>query len=289
VPKQSNHRAQGGAGALLGVGALAVAGAISSYWYGNQIEAQRLVVEQVALRIPRLDRAFDGYRIAQITDIHMDHKHMTMERLLGIASRVNAEKPDFIAVTGDFTTRGRAEVYSPSLVGALRALCAPDGVGGVLGNHDYWTNARIVRQTMISGGLIDLSNAVHTVTRGGSQLHLCGVDDIWENRQRLDRVLDALPKDGAAVLLAHEPDFADESAASGRFDLQLSGHSHGGQIVLPNGAKPGLPALGQKYPSGLYKVGEMWQYTNRGLGMTWFPQVRLNCPMEITVFTLRAG
>jgi predicted MPP superfamily phosphohydrolase len=100
-------------------------------------------------------------------------------------------------------------------------------------------------------------------------------------------VVARLPAEGAAVLLAHEPDFADRSARSGRFDLQLSGHSHGGQVRLFN--QPLLPVPhGMKYRSGLYRVGKMIQYTNRGLGMG-FPPVRINCRPEITVLTLRAG
>lgn len=271
----------------LTAGAALVGGA--GWVYANKIEPDMLVVEHVALRLPRLHPAFDGYRIVQISDIHMDHKHMTRERLAGIVSLVNTQQPDFVAVTGDFVTRGRAQDYAPSLIAPLRALTARDGAAGVLGNHDYWTGANVIREVIAQSGMIDLNNDAHTIRRGDAQLHIAGVDDVWENRHRLDRVLDKLPHDGAAILLAHEPDFADESAASGRIDLQLSGHSHGGQCVMPGGAMPILPALGEKYPSGLYKVGDLWQYTNRGLGMVWFPQVRFNCRPEITVYTLSAG
>jgi hypothetical protein len=118
-------------------------------------------------------------------------------------------------------------------------------------------------------------------------LHIAGVDDVWEEHARLDMVLEQLPADGAAILLAHEPDFADESAATGRFDLQLSGHSHGGQVIYPFGGPPILPTYAKKYPVGRYQVSGMIQYTNRGLGMIP-PHVRFNCRPEITVFTLSA-
>jgi hypothetical protein len=117
-------------------------------------------------------------------------------------------------------------------------------------------------------------------------LHLAGVDDVWESQDRLDLVLEALPDAGAAILLAHEPDFADVSAAAGRFDLQLSGHSHGGQVIFPLRGPLVLPRYARKYPIGLYQVGGMLQYTNRGLGMIP-PRVRFNCRPEVTVFTLR--
>jgi predicted MPP superfamily phosphohydrolase len=95
-----------------------------------------------------------------------------------------------------------------------------------------------------------------------------------------------LKDDSAAILLAHEPDFADISMRTNRFDLQVSGHSHGGQVVFPFYGPPILPYLGQKYPSGLYRVGSMLQYTNRGVGMI-DPPIRFNCPPEITMFELQ--
>jgi predicted MPP superfamily phosphohydrolase len=136
-----------------------------------------------------------------------------------------------------------------------------------------------------SSGIADLTNSVFTITRGNDKLHLCGVDDIWEGDIRLDDVVDKIPDDSAAILLVHEPDFADVSAKIRRFDLQVSGHSHGGQVVVPFLGPPILPYLGQKYPSGLYQVGNMLQYTNRGVGMI-DPPVRFNCPPEVTLFIL---
>src|SRR5574341_27976 len=136
-----------------------------------------------------------------------------------------------------------------------------------------------------SSGITDLTNSVFTVTQGNERLHLCGVDDVWEGNVRLDQVIDRLTDDSPAILLAHEPDFADLSSKTGRFDLQVSGHSHGGQVVLPFYGPLVLPYLGEKYSSGLYQVGEMFQYTNRGVGMI-NPPVRFNCAPEITLFTL---
>jgi hypothetical protein len=274
---------------LTGAAVTVCAAGAAGWAYANWVEPGMIAVETVALTLPRLAAAFDGYRIVQISDIHMDHKHMTRERLLGVVSLVNTQQPDLVAITGDFVTRGRASTYAPSLVEPLRALRARDGVAGVLGNHDHWVSAGSMRQMLNDSGVIDLNNHVHTLTRGHAQFHIAGVDDVWENAHRLGRVLDALPAEGAVLLLAHEPDFADESAATGRFDVQLSGHTHGGQCVLPGGTMPLLPELGHKYPSGLYRVGDMWQYTNRGLGMVWFPQVRFLCRPEITVITLHSG
>ena len=157
----------------------------------------------------------------------------------------------------------------------------------VLGNHDNWTDSEAVREMLSSCGVTDLTNTVFTLTRGGENLHLCGVDDIGEGDVRLDKVIAELSNNSAAILLAHQPDFADTSAATEKFDLQISGHSHGGQVVIPFYGPPILPQLGRKYPSGLYKIGNMFQYTNRGVGMHRLP-IRINCPPEITIFYLES-
>ena len=271
---------------LLGValGVLLLGGLV----YVRKIEPGDVEVVPVSLVLPRLDARFDGYRIAQISDIHADG-WMTPGRVLGLVNLVNAEAPDLVTITGDFATYSRFRsliCHASRLVAPLRRLCAPDGVVAVLGNHDHKTDARTIRRILAASGVIELHNAVLTLRRGGESLHLCGVDDLKEGTPGLGRALEGLSPPGCAVLLAHEPDFADKSAATGRFGLQLSGHSHGGQVGLPLLRYPFLPKLSRKYPVGLYRVGDMFLYTNRGLGA--HPRFRFNCRPEITVFTLRS-
>jgi len=256
--------------------------------YSLLVEPGWLAVEWVALKLPRLAPSFSGFRILQISDIHFGG-WMNRKRLQHVIQVALAETPDLVVITGDFLI---GHGWNPShqaglteLVEELSRLTAQHATLAVLGNHDYWTNSEAVRQALSACGIRELSNDVYTLTNEGDQLHIAGVDDIWEGHDRLDLVLEKLPQSGAAVLLAHEPDFADRSAETGRFDLQLSGHSHGGQVVLPFIGAPILPYLGQKYPSGLYRVGRMWQYTNRGVGMASV-EIRFNCRPEITVFTL---
>lgn len=253
--------------------------------YTTLVEPAWIDIAHVTLTLPRLSPAFCGYRIAQVSDIHLGD-WMNVERLGDVIRAVNSQTPDVIAITGDFVTR-RAERQASDLASGLRQLRARDGVAAVLGNHDYWSNPQTIRDLLPRSGVRELPNRVWTIQRGDAQLHIAGVDDIWEERDRLDLTLDALPRDGAAILLAHEPDFAETSAASGRFDLQISGHSHGGQIIAPVLGPLHVPYLGRKYPIGRYQVGEMIQYTNRGVGMIR-PYVRLNCRPEITIFHLHA-
>src|SRR5215210_3211000 len=271
---------------------------VGGFFYGREVEPYWIAVECVSLTLPRLAPAFDGYRVVQISDIHLDG-WMTPERLERIVDLVNEQEPDLVAITGDFVAVSAD--YISGLSGPLGRLRASDGAVAILGNHDHMNDACAVRQALSSAGVVDVSNAVHTVHRDGAALHLCGVDSVMEGYDRLDEVLAILDnaEPGCAVLLAHEPDFADQSAATGRFDLQLSGHSHGGQVripflktlyVVPLLSRLGfsfVPPLIYKYPSGLYEVGEMYQYTNRGLGVI-YARFRLNCRPEITVLTLRA-
>ncbi|HEU0295648.1 MAG TPA: metallophosphoesterase [Anaerolineales bacterium] len=256
--------------------------------YGFWIEPNWLRVEEVNLKLRRLAPDFHGLRIAQVSDIHMGG-WMNVERLQRVADAVIDQRPDLFLLTGDFLTGhtfdGTSEQHLQELITVLSPLAKSIPCYAVLGNHDYWTNAGAVREMLRSCGMIDLTNSVFTVTRGNERLYLCGVDDVWEGEVRLDQVIESLADDAPAILLAHEPDFADVSSRSRRFDLQLSGHSHGGQVVVPFYGPLVLPYLGQKYSSGLYQVGEMYQYTNRGVGML-DPPVRFNCPPEITLLTL---
>lgn len=273
--------------AALSAAATALAG-VGSFAYAHDIEPSWIEIVRLRLTLPRLAPVFDGYRLVHLSDLHADVGG-TADRLLDVAALVNAEQPDLVAITGDFVTRAPAEAAFPALLPALRALNARDGVVAVLGNHDHWSGAGAIRELLRQAGVRELRNTVMTLLRRhGARLHIAGVDSYWERQDRLEAVLAALPPQGAAVLLAHEPDYADISAASGRFDLQLSGHTHGGQVVIPFLGPPVLPHLGKKYPAGCYQVGSMIQYTNRGLGVIP-PRLRFNCRPEITVITLAAA
>lgn len=265
--------------------------AVLGWNYIDKIEPSWIDVSNVRLELPRLPRAFSGFRLLQISDIHIGY-WMTPERFESIVELIKEQSPDLVAVTGDIIlAHGGMSKNQPRLgqFGEVFKHVTNDfETIAVLGNHDYWYDAEKVKATLEESGARVLLNSVHTLERGGEKLHIAGVDDVYENQDNLEAVLEALPQDGGAILLVHEPDFADLSASTGRFDLQISGHSHGGQVALPFIGPLVLPYLGQKYPSGLYKVRDMYQYTNRGVGMT-IPTIRFNCRPEITVFTLESA
>lgn len=259
--------------ALIGLGSLV---------YARKFATEQLELTEMEMVLPRLDPVFSGYRLAQISDIHMSS--MNRERLDEIVDRVNALKPDLIAITGDFVTHD-PEIYTSDLCASLSRLRAKDGVYTVLGNHDHWAGVDEVRRMLVEAGIVELRNKVVRVNRQGKDLTIAGVDSTYVEADRLDEVLAELPECGAVILLAHEPDFADTSAATGRFDLQLSGHSHGGQAYFPIIGSPFLPPHARKYPRGLYEIKGMKLYTNRGLG-TIHVNARINSIPEISLFTL---
>ncbi len=251
----------------------------------DRFQAADFAIMPLDVTLPNLAPQFHGYRIAQISDLHMGH-WLNAERLHGVAGLINDQDPDLVVITGDFISYSLRQVAA-EMVSGLQALSAKDGIAAVLGNHDHWFDPAGVRGVLAAANVQELANDVLSIERGRAKLHVAGVDDVLVGADDLDRVLRRLPQDAAAILLAHEPDFADESAASGRFGLQLSGHSHGGQILLP-GRGPLRGDMFRKYPLGRYQVGDMVQYTNRGIG-THVLRLRINCPPEITVITLSAG
>jgi len=247
-------------------------------------------VETIQLKLKRLPKVFSGLRVAQISDIHMGG-WMNPARLQQAVDLIISQKPDLLLITGDFLLGHHfSEAAKQALVDLAKVLTPLAELVpsfAVLGNHDYWTSSDAIRKMLASCRITDLTNSVFTLTREGKNLCLCGVDDVWRGRVHLNEVIAQLADDSAAILLAHEPDYADTSAATGKFDLQISGHTHGGQVVLPFFGPPILPYLGQKYPSGLYKIKDMFQYTNRGVGMNTVA-IRFNCPPEITIFELKS-
>jgi predicted MPP superfamily phosphohydrolase len=193
---------------------LGLAAASAVVYYARFIEPDWLYVRYIQLTLPRLPREFHDFRLAHISDIHMGG-WMTRQRLMETITVINRIQPDAAAITGDFVDKHYHSVQQ-DLIESLRQL-KPLTVC-VMGNHDYYHGINTVRRVVAGSGIIDLSNSVHTLQRGDAQLHLAGVDDLVLRKQALDRVLAKLPETGAAVLLAHEPDFADVSAATGRFE-----------------------------------------------------------------------
>ena len=239
----------------------------------------------VDVKIKNLPFTFHNYRIINLTDIHLG-QWISPEYLSGVVDYVNSLNPDMITLTGDYVSY-ILEGYEDDLLDSFKRLKAKDGKFAVLGNHDHWADADEIRKILKKSNIVDLSNDVYTLEKDGEKLNISGVDSLTVGADDFDKVLEKLPSDGASILLVHEPDFAKISSKTGRFDLQMSGHSHGGQLVIP-GVKttPFRCSYSFKYPVGAYNVDNMIQYTSKGLGTNSF-WLRINCKPEITQFYLK--
>lgn len=251
--------------------------------YATKVEPGWLKPERIRVALPKLPVPFDGYRIVQLTDLHLGFgtRRETIARAVQIALDFS---PDLIVLTGDYVSRW---LDAPALHAELSRLTAPGGVWAIMGNHEHWVDVSGVRQVLEDAAIPELPNAAVPLRRGSQDLWLAGVDDVWERHHDLDAALSEIPPGAFTIVLAHEPDFADRVTSTGRVALQLSGHSHGGQLRTPWGDAPFAPYLGRKYPYGLRRVGEMWLYTSRGVGQN--ETVRFNCRPEVTEITLVRG
>jgi len=255
----------------------------------------RVVRQEIAL--PRWPSRLDGFTIAQLSDFHYD-PYFSAHPLKAAIPMVNALHPDLVVLTGDFVSQPYfAEDFGPSAVAAaaaaepcsklLRQIQSPRGLWAVLGNHDVYTDAARVTRALRAEGISVLRNQSVAIEKDGARFWLSGVDDVMLGAADVPTTLASIPAGEATVMLAHEPDFADK-VAHYPVDLQLSGHSHGGQVRFPFLPPLYLPNLAKKYIWGLFRIGNLMLYTNPGLGTVNIP-VRLNCPPEITLFTLRRG
>lgn len=254
------------------------------YIYSSKIEPNWIETVPIELTIPNLSPAFDKFKIVQISDLHTS-RFMPKTRLERIIRLVNQQQPDAIAITGDIITKG--SYFDPeTLEQELSRLKAKTELA-VLGNHDHWgKQLDELKQVLASSKINNLDNQVYEIERGGEKLAFVGVDDPYWGKPDLEKAIAQLSDNSVAILLVHEPDYIEKTAKTHKFALQLSGHSHGGQIKIPFIDPLVLPYGGEKYFAGLSKVEDTIEYTNRGLGMTGLP-LRFNSRPEITVFTLR--
>lgn len=257
---------------------------ICCYIYAKKIEPNWIEVVPIQLTIPHLAPAFADFKIVQISDLHIS-KFMTEQRLNKIIQLVNQQQPDAIAFTGDLITQDTN--FDPQkLAPQLTQLKPKWATLAVLGNHDHWRqDIAFLKRTFSQNNITLLNNQVYLIEDGSQQLAIAGIDDPYWGEPNLAQTIAQIPENVLAILLVHEPDYIDISAKTHKFILQLSGHSHGGQVRIPWLAPLVLPYKGRKYFAGLNQVEGTYAYTNRGLGMTGIP-MRFGSRPEITVFTL---
>jgi predicted MPP superfamily phosphohydrolase len=274
------------------IGLAAAAGASALAADSILIEPNRPVLMRREIALKRWPERLNGFTIALLSDFHYDTV-FSSHPLHAAIPVVNDLHPDLIVLTGDFVSvplipgndKAAAASAEPCSV-LLRQMHAPYGLWAVLGNHDYYTDPARVTSALRSQGIQVLINQSSAIEAKGARFWLSGINDLLGDEADLDATLHDVPANEPNILLVHEPDFADEAAKRGTIDLQFSGHTHGGQVRLPFLPPLYLPDLGKKYVAGLYRVGPLTLYTNRGLGTFALP-VRWNCPPEITFITLQ--
>jgi uncharacterized protein len=255
------------------------------------LEPNRPQLVRQELALARWPAALEGYKIAVLSDFHYDPV-FSVHPLRAAIPIVNGLHPDLIALTGDFVTdptfggsRRKAAYAAEPCASLLRQMKARHGRWAVMGNHDAITDPKLVTSILRSTGIQVLSNQSAPIERAGARFWLSGVDDVIKGHSDLNATLANVPKGEPTILMAHEPDYAD-FVARYPVDLQLSGHSHGGQVRLPFLPPLYEPELARKYVAGLFRIGSLNLYTNRGLGTIGLP-IRFDCPPEITLITLR--
>lgn len=269
-------------------------GAAALAFYAGEIERHWLEHRKIAIPIAGLRSQFHGFRLAQISDIHLEN--WTEPYFLRHAvDQVNRMQPDAVVLTGDFITtlEGRKGFPAEAMETCASILSGLHcrTIYGILGNHDAQVAPEAVVQSLATHGIPILRNQSVPLERDGARFWLAGIDDMLSGRPDLEKTIRPSIRNlqqEPILLLGHEPDPAVTIArhpAAATVRLMLSGHTHGGQVRLPFVGALTLPPKGKLFPQGLYAVGQMHLYVNRGLGTVGVP-FRFDCPPEITEITL---
>jgi uncharacterized protein len=252
--------------------------------YATRIEPFRVLIEECRIRIPRLPTAFEGFRIALLSDIHL-YPFTPLQVVQDAVRLANSFQPDLVVLAGDFVWRSLGAAFD--LVPVLSQLNPARGTFAVLGNHDHYKGPEIIASTLAQAGIRLLRNEGITIQCGHHSIYLAGIDSAWAGAPSPIAAFDQRRGELITIVAVHEPDYIQELVPRFPVDLQLSGHSHGGQVRLPVLGPLILPPMGEIYDMGLYRVENAQVYTTRGIG-TIHVNARFNCPPEVTAITLHA-
>jgi len=276
---------------FLGYSALAAAGLA---FYSGEIERHELWLTRQTVFLRDLPDSFRGFTIAQISDIHYD-EFTEPFFVRHVVNRVNQLKPDMVALTGDFVTDSPRSLewgaaHASPCAEILSRLTAPLRYA-VMGNHDAAVGPAKVTDALVSHGIPVLANSHVALDRKGDRIWIAGLNDATFMNPSVQKAVpeEAMRRQQPVILLGHEPDYADTVAqqlSDRRVDLMLAGHTHGGQIRLHFFGNMFKPPLGKKYIRGLFQIGGLQLYVNRGIGTVNMP-LRFRCPPEVTLFTLQ--
>lgn len=275
--------------AVCSVAALAV--------YGTEIDRHWLETTPYEVHLPGLPAEFDGFRVLQLSDIHID-EFTEPYFVRDTVDHINRLAPDAVLITGDFVThqlfpRKFAEGSAWQCANILSKLKCPLRYA-IFGNHDVMVGENIVAEALEDNGITLLRNWYVPLERGKARIWLAGLDDPVEGRPDPEVAIPEFIRNRPnepVILMCHAPDYANSLVhhpAGQSVRLMLSGHTHGGQIRIPFMPLTHLPPLGRIYVEGWFDLGSMQLHVNRGLGTVGIP-VRFRCPPQLSLHTLRSG
>ncbi|MDQ3512851.1 MAG: metallophosphoesterase [Chloroflexota bacterium] len=269
------------------IGGLALAGLTGAVlaWRGRHVTPYRPQLERLDIPVPAGHHALVGMTIAFVTDIHMS-PFFSQANFRDAIAPLRDERVDLVLLGGDYASETVRYIERGMPVLDELAGMARLGAYGVLGNHDEQLGSHKVAEAFEAHAIPLLRNEARGIPFNGSTLWLVGIDDALAGHHDPDAAFRDVPAGAAALALWHEPDWAEQAERRGAF-LQLSGHTHGGQIRLPGKGALALPPGGRRFDMGSYRVGAMTLYVSRGVG-TYRPPLRFRCHPEITLITLVA-
>jgi len=246
------------------------------------IERNLVMVNHYQIPVPVLPPAFNGLRIAHLTDLHLGF--LVSENFIEhVVQKTNRLKPDLVVCTGDYVHGKNSSGEIDKVWPIIAKLRAKHGVYSVLGNHDHWADtARSLYWLERSGQ--NIRHQCKTIHKGKERIFIGGCGDLWEDDLLIDQTFSASDEGDCRILLAHNPDTMDTGFTT-PLSLVLSGHTHGGQVSIPFYGPPILPVRNKKYSSGLIEVNKTNLFISKGIGWAIYP-VRFNCYPEIAVLTL---
>ncbi len=253
------------------------------------LEPRWIAIDHVDLPIKDLPKDFEGYKILHLTDTHCG-PYIDPQLIRESIKDSLKLKPDLIVFTGDLVD-GHGPVKLPDLKYPFQDVSAPDGQFLVLGNHDAWRNGKMVRKAVADETPFkSIENQNVRISRGKSEIALVGLGDLWTGELNFDKAFRGIPDHMPRILLQHNPDLAEEMPSEFNVSMQLSGHTHGGQIRMPWGFAPRVPSrYGNKFREGIVQGARHMVYVCRGIGAVgpWHP--RLFCRPQISLLTLRTS
>lgn len=267
---------------------LALAGAgIGSRFYAERIEPYWVDIINHTITDSHIPNRFSGTTLVQFSDTHLGFQYQ-LKDLQKTITAINGLAPDIVVFTGDLVDKPDHYESAGRLIPLLREIRAPLGKFCVFGNHDHGGNGTsLYQKTMEDSGFTVLRNANAVITNADEEsIYIAGIDEPMLGTVNWEDSTASIPKEAYSILLSHAPDLADRAKDEG-FSLQLSGHSHGGQIRIPFIGALITPPFAKKYSEGMYQLTDMQLYVNRGLGTTRMP-LRFLARPEITVFTLQS-